>query len=258
MTLKVFALVFAVTLLAACAAFAGPGVSLTTYTAWQQAVGSGTVQPYTTWDMGLEGHYPGQETNFRVSTVTAMDGFTEPFVETIPGLLMEWGAEEEGDRIAAWYYAYGEDPDLTGQTIGISVFPPVGMNSISIGMKDANGHVKSWDWNVGPGGLVPGVQTRVTINASGGAGQAGATSFWECGANTPGDPTDDFDITTVVGLVFDENGNWLNMNNPSPLNNSKPWNYWKDLTVVPEPSSLLALSAGALGLAGLARRKFRK
>jgi len=270
MTLKVFAAVFVVTLLAACAAFAGPGVSLTTYVDWQQAVTSKTVQPYTTWDAGLESHYPGQSANFRDSTVTALNGFTltdPPFVEVGPGLLMEWGADEEvGDLIAAWYYGYGEDPDLTRQIISISVFPPMGMSSISIGMKDAHGLIKSWGWNVGgPGGLVPGAETTISLYASGGAGQAGATSFWECGANTPLNPTDDFDITKVVGLVFDERGNWLNMTKPpAPLNKCKPYNCWERFSVVPdpvgipEPSSLLALSAGTLGLAGLARRKFRK
>jgi hypothetical protein len=249
--IRVSAAAIVVIALVASAVSANPRVNLSTYEGWASAVASGTVRPYTTWDSGLESHYPGQSANFRYSTVTALNGFTVPFVEDRPGLVMEWGAEEEpGDLIGAWMYEYGLDPNLAGQTVSIWVHPPNGINSISLGLIDANGKVKSWDWNVGPNGpLFPCNQVQVVLNASGGAGQAGSTSFSEDAG---------FDITQVKGLIFDEQGNWLNFNDPSPLGFSRPWNYWKDLEVTPEPSSFVVLSAGLLGLLGLARRRFHK
>ena len=251
-TLRVFVVAVVALALGASAAFAGPGVSLTTYDDWLAATGTGTVRPYTTWDSGLENHYPGQQANFRASTVTALPGFTEPFIEERPGLLMAWGDDyEEGDLIGAWTYEYGKDPDLTNQIVSIWVHPPFGMDSISIGLIDSTGLIKSWDWNVGENGpLHPCEQVQVIINPMLGW-QAGATSFSEDAG---------FDITSVTGLIFDERGDWLNMQSPSPLNDPHPWNYWKDFQVkpIPEPTSLLALTAGLLGLAGFARRKVRK
>ena len=251
-----FVSTIALVLVASSAALADPRVSLTTYDDWAAALTSGTVRPYTHWDTGLEAHYPGQSANFRVSTLNAMNGFTlppehpYPFTEDRPGIVMSWGTGyEEEEVIGAWEYHYGEDPDLTGMKIGIGVHPPMGINSISMGLIDINGKIKSWDWGVDvAGGLVHCNQYHFIIDPMGGAGQAGSTSFSEDAG---------FDITQVQGLIFDERafGNWLNINDPSPLGFNRPWNYWKDLEVSPEPSSILALVAGLAGLGGLTWRR---
>ena len=249
-----FASTIALVLVASSAALADPTVSLRTYDAWAAAITSGTVHPYTHWDTGLEAHYPGQSANYRVPTLNAMDGFIlppehpYPFTEDRPGIVMSWGAiDEEENVIGAWEYEYGQDPDLTGQIIGIGVHPPAGINSISMGLIDANGKVKSWDWGVDvAGGLMHCHQYHFIIDPMGGAGQARSTSF-SCDAG--------FDITQVKGLIFDERGQWLNLNDPSPLGFNRPWNYWKDLTVSPEPSSMLALVGGLVGLGSLAWRR---
>ena len=232
-----FVSTIALVLVASSATLADPTVSLKTYDDWTAALTSGTVHPYTTWDSGLESHYPGQEANFRESTLTAID---DP--DLGPGILMSWGAiGETANVIGAWEYEYGQYQDLTtaGWLIDIGVYAPSGIISISVGLIDANGKVKGWDWDV----MFPDAWQGLTIDPRLGAGQAGATSYY-C--------DDGFDSTQVKGFVFDENGCWVDPRWASP------WNCWGGpggFGVSPEPSSMLALVGGLVGLGSLAWRR---
>lgn len=256
-TWKVIVSVIGAIALLSGAAFADPRLSLDTLAEWQNAMSSGRITPVSQWDPSFESHYPGRELDLSTSTLSVRNGWDIPnyYHEERPGLVMEWGEQglnENDAYIGAWKYTYGVDPDLTGMLISIGVFPPARIRSISLGLIDENGRIKSWDWSVGPNGaLQPNQQVYLSINPMLGAGQAGATSFFQ-------DPL--FNLTKVTGLVFDEDGVWLNLDYPSPLGNNKPWNYWKDLRVgdVPEPGSILVLSGGLAGLASLMRRKLQR
>jgi hypothetical protein len=209
--------------------FSSPIFQLTTYQEWLDAESAGRIQPVTAWDNGFESHYPGMSSQLRIPNLEVMPDI--PQEPGIPGLVMAWGssADDGQEIIAAWQYEYPQDPDLTGALIHLCVFPPCSViQTISFGLKDINGKVKSWDWCVDNNPAVPpcvpcDTQICFWINASGGAGQAGATSYWiDVG----------FDITKVQWLVFDENAIWVDSLQPDPAGfGQNAWNYWKEIWV---------------------------
>lgn len=227
------------TVVAVCLTMAGnvvvaQGVSLVTYEDWVNAINSGNVQPYTTWDNGLEYHYPGESGSLVTSTLTAVDLGTPPYPEVGPGLLMEW---ESG--MGAWEYDFGAATDLTGYSLSFEIYPPTGITSVSVGLIDAWDNVKSWEWSVGPGGLPPDQVTPITVALGSGGGT---------GAQEPSVYQDyEYNSEDAKTIRAGEKGPLY-----TPANNK-----WLRLRVVPEPGSFLALSSGLVGLIGLGMRRRR-
>jgi streptolysin S family bacteriocin protoxin len=202
----------------------GGALRLVTYSEFLAAWNAGRIQPVTEWNNGFESHYPGMSSYLRTPNLAVKEEI--PQCPGEPGVGMAWGTSADNGKniIGAWQYEYGADPNLTGFCAHVCVFPPCRINSISFGMKDINGNVKSWDWTVGAGGVLPcSTQVCFSINLGGGAGQANATSFYE----DPG-----FDITNVIYLMFDENGTWVDSVEADPFGfNEHVWNYWKNIFV---------------------------
>ncbi|HUW19927.1 MAG TPA: hypothetical protein VMW16_11555 [Sedimentisphaerales bacterium] len=151
-----------------------------------------------------------------------------------PGLVMTWAGPSmpAGPYAAAWKLKYPSDPDLTNSIITVTVLPPCDpcITVVSFGMKDVNGFIRAWYWDV-PAVLPCGIATTITIDTSipgVTAANPVATSYM----NNPG-----FDITQVIELIFDENTFWLGGTAVPPPGSTIPraWNYWYDLTVTPKP-----------------------
>lgn len=208
----------------ALSAHSGPYIHLTTYQEFIAAWNAGKIQPVSMWNRSFESHYPGMETHFRIPNLAVMDQIPQAPGEA--GVLMAWGSSSDNglEIIAAWQYEFGLDPDLSGKVIHLCVFPPCNINTVSFAMKDANGLFKSWDWSVGPGQALPcSTQVCFYIDLDGGAGQAGATSYYM-------DPA--FDIHNVTFLMFDENGVWVDSLPPDPAGfGQRVWNYWKEIWI---------------------------
>jgi hypothetical protein len=161
----------------------------------------------------------------------------DPVRPSRPGLVMAWGDPQSADNASqssAWRYRYPDDPDLSGATITVTVLPPCWINVVSFGMRDINGNIRSWYWNVGaaagPGMLQCGVPTTISINA-GGFGVAAATPAAASFMNNPA-----FDITKVQDFIVDENGTWVGGPQPVPPPGQtvpRLWNYWYDIIVTP-------------------------
>jgi hypothetical protein len=204
--------------------FSTPAISLQTYSDWTTAWDAGQISPVTSWDNGFESHYPGMEPQFRVPDLYVMENI--PDEPETPGLVMAWGDPQDSGQevIAAWQYEFTEDPDLTKYIIHLCVFPPCFINTISFGLKDINGNIKSWDWTVGANGVVPcDTQVCFDVRADRGAGQSGATSYYI----DPG-----FDVTQVQWMIFDENGVWVDSLPPDPAGFGRnAWNYWKEIWI---------------------------
>jgi hypothetical protein len=208
-------------LLSVGAVFSSSDLHLVTYQEFLAAWNAGQIQRVTSWNNGFESHYPGMSNQLRVPNLAVKEEIPQCPGEA--GVGMAWGSTSDSGQeiIAAWQYEFGLDPDLTGKCIHLCVFPPCFINTISLGMKDVNGKIKSWDWTVGAGGVPCSTQVCFTLGLSGGAGQAGATSFYQ----DPG-----FDIHNVVSLIFDENGVWVDSVLVDPFGfNQRVWNYWKDI-----------------------------
>ncbi len=158
------------------------------------------------------------------------------------GLVMAWGDAEtpDGNYASAWIYDYGIDPDLSNSTIQITVTAPQfdpftnsWVTQVSFGIQDINGNIQAWYWDVGPSGPIPWwVPTTITINTAltgMGAANPVATGY----ANNP-----NFDITQSQFFIVDENAQWVGGGNPVPPPGQtvpRPWNYWYDLLVTPNP-----------------------
>lgn len=156
-----------------------------------------------------------------------------------PGLVMAWENPTPQPPLnsfsAAWKYKYPVDPDLTNSIITVTVHPPCrSITAVSLGLKDINGNIRAWYWDVNvPGGLPCGVGTAISIDTSI-AGLAAATPTAAGYMSDPG-----FDITQVVEIWFDENAVWMAGTPVPPPGTTTPkaWNYWYDLTVTPKPTT---------------------
>ncbi|MHC4742923.1 MAG: DUF7901 domain-containing protein [Planctomycetota bacterium] len=155
-----------------------------------------------------------------------------------PGLVMALGTgdEPEGSYTSLWVYKYPTDPDLSNATITITVLPPPSVNVISFAMRDINGNIRGWYWNVSPPGppvpgmLPSGVPTAVNINTS----LTGIAAASPTATSYTSNPA--FDITKVQDFLVDENWNWVGgPQNVPPPGQTVPrmWNYWYDLIVTP-------------------------
>lgn len=149
------------------------------------------------------------------------------------GAVMAWAGPgiPTGVYGAGWKLKYPSDPDMTNTIVTVTVLPPCdpGISTVSFGMKEADGDIRAWYWDV-PGTVPCGVATTITIDTSilgVNAGTPVATSWM----NNPG-----FDITQVLELIFDENAIWLGGTSVPPPGTTvaRAWNYWYDLTVTPK------------------------
>jgi hypothetical protein len=222
--------------ISAILALASPIISITTQSDWQQGldnaggggkVVTGSIQPVTTWNNGLEHHYPSMQPQVRTPNLGAMLDLNPSIGGNQEGLLMSWGsaADEDTDIIAGWEYVYDIDPDFSSVVVDIDAHPPcVTISSICIGLKDAFGNIRSWAWNV-PAALPCGLTTHVSIVPA--AGSSGAAPPASSYYNDPA-----FDITQVISIEFCENGTWVAAAPPDPGGNGQNvWNYWQNLTV---------------------------
>jgi hypothetical protein len=234
-----------------------PLFSISSGMEWEEALGDGRVRPMqlpewnaymSQWkDYLIEGKgYP--ENVFSPATLYVYDGSDgggDVNGGSGGGLVMAWdadGSSADNSYSSAWVYVYPQDPDLSDCTITISVLAPQfdnngnQINAVSFGMRDNNGLIRSWYWNVGAPGdpLQWGVLTTVTINTAV-PGVAAASPVASGYASNPG-----FNILMVVDFIVDENAIWVGGPAPVPppgTVDAKPWNYWYDLSVTANPSN---------------------
>ena len=161
------------------------------------------------------------------------------------GLVMTWGEPTMPNKeyASAWVFEYGLDPDLSNSTIKIAVEAPCGMTQISLGLQDMAGNIRSWYWNVAPPGMPGGpgllpcspdaMGNPVRVNIQIDLSQIGVMAATPQAASymDPGP----LDITQVQQILFDENMNWVAGAVPPPPGQTdpKPWNYWFDLSIIP-------------------------
>lgn len=244
-------------------AFADRYFSILTGEDWDEAVMEENIRPMQSqeWDdymlqfndpNNLEGE-PYPETTF----LPPSDLYVYDSGDEGVGLVMAWGNSQmpEGQYASAWVYEYGEDPDLSNSSVTIQVEPPCGITTISVGLRDINLRIRSWRWNVAAVGVVPplplgtlqcspdpitGMPIRHTITIN--LAQTGVTAATPQAAsysnyNSPPNPPPTFDITQVQSFVYDEDANFVagSWVPPPGLTDPKPWNYWFNLTVTPNP-----------------------
>ncbi len=256
-------LVLTLTLISACwSAPVDSFFDVFTELQWKEALETGHIKAMTApqWDRYMqqwEAHlvegnrYPDNQFFPPELSVFGGDANLEP------GLVMAWGDPALGDPVnpssqsSAFLYDYLADPDLSNSTICVTVVPPQfntsgdQINAVSLGLRDVNGNIRAWYWNVGavpgPGMLQVGVPTLVQIDTSivgVTAGTPNAASY----ANNPA-----FDLTQVLQIIVDENAVWVGEPAPVPppgTVNPRPWNYWYDLAVKPNPSNPGGIQAG--------------
>ena len=210
-----------------------------------------------------QGGPPGLGKQFEINPIdnTALEFGVESIPDRTPDcLMMAWGPEadtlnEEWEGAGGWELVFGEDPDLRGGQISLSVNPPggidangafVGILSISVVAVDMGGNVAGgWGFNtdqmsgiVGDDplpNLANNVMHNVTINIGAGPVAGSATVASIMGVFTgpnfliPGNNN----FANIGSLQFFENG-ILRAQTPIP-NQPIPrlLNYWDHVTVIP-------------------------
>ncbi len=256
-------------LIAAGTSYASPFFSIDTLGEWDTAIGT-TINPVTSaeWSVmvgnntGLDDEFVGtySEPLLAAAQDAAYDYDGETTSEA--GLVMGWGEADNTSYTAAWEYVYPADPNLIGQTLNVGLLAPQWtssttlMNSIGLGLVDVGGAIRSWTWNTaatanagtntiawnqvwnvssGPivGMIPPGP-------AGGGPASAtrGATVIPPIFFNNTA-----FDPAFVVSIIGIENGVTASSAPvpPGGLPAMPIWNWWQNLSVVPEPCSLALL-----------------
>lgn len=160
---------------------------------------------------------------------------------TRQALVMSWNQPVDQNTlgVASWEWGYHADPDLTEFQLTVELLAPKGVFALGVELLDVSGRSKGWYREALP--RPPFWDGSYSINLSGGL-QGPFTNF----GVDPG-----FDIKTVMKIRF-------NMSSlpsdpfivPDPTGIGNAWGAFSRLDVVPEPSALLMLSAGILGLTG--------
>jgi hypothetical protein len=229
-----------------------PHVALDTKSQWDEALQAGMVAPMSQtegqvymqlWQSPNIEHQgdPYPQSTFMSPQLSAWDPEdvcpVNPNWPDSAGLVMAWHdlpQQPDGSSVtAAWKYIYPNDPDLTNVVITVTVNPPCStISTVSLGLKDINGKIRAWHWNV-PGTLPCGVPTTITIDTS--VTPPGLSSATPAANGYISDSG--FDITQVVELLFDENCHWVTGIPAPPPGTTIPraWNYWYDLIIAPKP-----------------------
>ncbi len=223
---------------------------------WTSAMQSGKVFAAGQMVAAEEEYYGSSGQPFVYSVPTLVpDVMASDGQEEHTSLQMAWAAATSSDAlsVAAWRFAYQDDPDLTGTLIKFSLLPPANILGVSLTLIDANGFTRGWFLGplMPPQPPPPPVWGNFTIDPSLVGPQGPFTGF-------VGNPL--FDIKSVVGIQLDEAGRILALPVPSPpvpVPGAPLWNAWNHLEVVPEPSTLTALGIGVLALVGWAARRRR-
>ena len=243
-----------------------PYFSLDTLDDWDTALNDGRISPVPDSYPAATEHYGTEGVDFLYTTpeLYVYEGDSNPGTEDA-GLVMYWGdPSTDLPQLASWEYTYPEDPNLVGTILSLTVMPPPGIWSVSLTLNDAAGGWVSWDWNVntpgnplGPGPINPGMPYSITIDPTILAPQAGSTSFalnLAAGFNPA-------IATTIQADELAANPGpgglgWQQFPPVPVVGGVKPWNYWSNASVTPEPvSSILFVTGGTvLGL----RRYWKK
>ena len=194
---------------------------------------------------------------------------------------MSWGDPTDGDFIGGWEYDYGEDPNINGATIGVTLFAPQfgafgQINTMTFGLQSPNPaggrFTRSWTWTLGlaptdlPWNVGNPISIQVTPMGLGGILDAVGTDGNTLLAVNPSAWGDNgFDPTKAQWFVAFENARWAGTSSLAPPGQAQPqaWNYWRSLSVsggiqqppIPEPGAASMLGLGLLGLAARRRRK---
>jgi len=247
----------------------GLPVLLYTQQEWQTALGDGRITPVgeggggMAYEILFRNEYPSfvQVTPELMALTDSQSGGLGD------GLLMHWGdpsINEESPQLAAWEYEFPLDPDLTGRTLNISIVPPGALPpaglppilSVALVLNDAAGGWAAWAWNVTwppppPGGPLYAAQQNNIVLDPNIMGFQGASLF----AVAPWS----FDPKQTVSIQAAElavgAAGWAAFPPVPVVTGVKPWNYWGNLVIVPEPTEIAAITATLLlGLALLRRR----
>jgi hypothetical protein len=157
-----------------------------------------------------------------------------------PGMVKVWGCNDIdcGLGYSAWTYDFGAEFDLSETTITIVVTAPefnAGANyidNVSFGIQAASGKVRVWHWDV-PEDIPWDTPTPISINtaltglAAAEPPATGYTSNPTCG------------VTQVCSLIGAEICQWEGGEGTIPppgMTINKPWTYWQDLTIQPNPA----------------------
>ena len=192
---------------------------------------------------------------------------------TEPSLTMRWGdpgpnnetgegIPQPGQRVAAaWDLVLGgpNDPGQDFETgdgiLEFSIHGPAECMIVSVNMIDGNGNYREWWWHiVDPNHpeyeeeIRPCEWTDVWVNPITGAASHNPVMYFTHGPGV-------FDLSNITSIRFDENGIW----SPDFIDPATGlvWNAWDHVQTVPEPATMLAVFAGACGLAGYLRRRRR-
>lgn len=215
---------------------------------WQEALSSLKLTPVKTaewadymnqWSAYLEEGEPYPSNAFRQPELYMWPGSGGGGLNPEDaGLVMVWGDNAvPGHYSAAFRYDFQLDPDLSNCTITVTVTAPQfdlqgnQINTVSFGIQDVAGAVRSWHWNVGPmGPIVWNTPTTITINTNL-VGVAAATPVASGYMSNPM-----FQLTMSQFFIVDENATWVGGPTPVPPPGQlvpRAWNYWHNLMVTP-------------------------
>ena len=211
---------------------------------WQAALDMGHIRPMwqpewtnymLQWDIfRIEGDpYPENDfvpAELPTGALYVYPGGTQPCQPKDAGLVMAWRPEVPGSYSSAWMYDYKQDPNLTNSAIQVWVYAPQGISTVSFGIQDINGAIRSWQWNCGPPpALIPWNTNTLVYILPAGFGVNATTPVASGFMNNPG-----FDITQSQFFIVDENGVWRGGPMPIPPGGGTLpaiWNFWHNLRV---------------------------